>query len=112
MASLDKPPLGTTTVKWRFPEIHPEGRKYVAIAAAIAFLSLFVFDFITWPLVFLNSPRSSYISGEALHTDAVRKLQESAARFARAKAERDEAVKYWRDSFARPPRKPVSEPTH
>ncbi|RYE02107.1 MAG: phosphatidylserine decarboxylase, partial [Sphingomonadales bacterium] len=54
MASLDKPPLGTTTVKWRFPEIHPEGRKYVAIAAAIALLSLFVFDFITWPLVFLT----------------------------------------------------------
>ena len=23
-----------------------------------------------WPLVFLNSPRSSYIAGEALHTDA------------------------------------------
>ncbi|WP_066795528.1 phosphatidylserine decarboxylase [Sphingomonas soli] len=54
MASLDKPPLGTTTVKWRFPEIHPEGRKYVAIAAAIALFSLFVFDFITWPLVFLT----------------------------------------------------------
>ncbi|MEP9360481.1 phosphatidylserine decarboxylase [Sphingomonas sp. KR3-1] len=53
MASLDKPPLGTPTVKWRFPDIHPEGRKYVAIAAAIALLSLFVFDFITWPLVFL-----------------------------------------------------------
>ena len=48
---------------------------------------------------------------EALHTDAVRKLQESAARFARAKAERDEAVKYWKDSFVRPPKRPVSEPT-
>jgi NAD(P)-dependent dehydrogenase (short-subunit alcohol dehydrogenase family) len=23
-----------------------------------------------WPLLFLNSPRSSYIAGEALHTDA------------------------------------------
>ena len=23
-----------------------------------------------WPLVFLNSPRASYIAGEALHTDA------------------------------------------
>lgn len=23
-----------------------------------------------WPLIFLNSPRSSYVSGEALHTDA------------------------------------------
>lgn len=54
MASLDKPPLGTPTIKWRFPDIHPEGRKYVAIAAAIALLSLFVFDFITWPLVFLT----------------------------------------------------------
>ncbi|RYY25133.1 MAG: phosphatidylserine decarboxylase [Sphingomonadales bacterium] len=54
MASFDKPPTGTTTVKWRFPEIHPEGRKYVAIAAAIALLSLFIFDFITWPLVFLT----------------------------------------------------------
>jgi phosphatidylserine decarboxylase len=54
MASLDKPPLGTSTVKWRFPDIHPEGRKYVAIAAAIALLSLFFWDFITWPLVFLT----------------------------------------------------------
>ncbi len=54
MASLDTPPLGTSTVKWRFPDIHPEGRKYVAIAAAIALVSLFVWDFITWPLVFLT----------------------------------------------------------
>lgn len=54
MASLDKPPVGTTTVKWRFPDIHPEGRKYVLIAAAIAFVSLFVWDFVTWPLVFLT----------------------------------------------------------
>jgi phosphatidylserine decarboxylase len=54
MASLEQPPLGTSTVKWRFPDIHPEGRKYVAIAAAIALASLFVFDFITWPLVFLT----------------------------------------------------------
>lgn len=54
MASLDKPPVATSTVKWRFPDIHPEGRKYVLIAAAIALLSLFVWDFITWPLVFLT----------------------------------------------------------
>jgi phosphatidylserine decarboxylase len=54
MASFDNLPPGTTTVKWRFAEIHPEGRKYVVIAAAIALLSLFVFDFITWPLVFLT----------------------------------------------------------
>lgn len=54
MASLDKSGAGTSTVKWRFPSIHPEGRKYVLIAAAIALLSLFVWDFITWPLVFLT----------------------------------------------------------
>jgi phosphatidylserine decarboxylase len=54
MASLDKPLVGTTTVKWRFPDIHPEGRKYVLIAGAIAFVSLFVWDVMTWPLVFLT----------------------------------------------------------
>lgn len=53
MASIDKPPVGTSTVKWRFPDIHPEGRKYVLIAGAIALASLFIWDFITWPLVFL-----------------------------------------------------------
>jgi phosphatidylserine decarboxylase len=54
MASLDKSGVGTSTVKWRFPSIHPEGRKYVLIAGAIALVSLFVWDFITWPLVFLT----------------------------------------------------------
>ncbi|MBO9711932.1 phosphatidylserine decarboxylase [Sphingomonas sp.] len=54
MASIDKPPVGTSTVKWRFPEVHTEGRKYVMIAAAIALASLFVWDFITWPLIGLT----------------------------------------------------------
>ena len=43
---------------------------------------------------------------EAMHTDAVRKLQESAARFGRAKAEREQAVTYWRDSLGRPQKTP------
>ncbi|RIA45802.1 phosphatidylserine decarboxylase [Hephaestia caeni] len=51
MSSLDKPPVTTTTVKWRFPEVHPEGRKYILIAGAIALVSLFVWDFATWPLI-------------------------------------------------------------
>ncbi|MEG3180108.1 phosphatidylserine decarboxylase [Sphingomonas sp. LT1P40] len=38
MASLDKPPVLTSTVKWRFPAVHPEGRKYVLISAAIMLL--------------------------------------------------------------------------
>ena len=43
MASLDKPDSHLTTVKWRFPSVHPEGRKFTVIAAfitAIAFLLL------------------------------------------------------------------------
>ena len=51
MSSLDKPPVTTTTVKWRFPEVHPEGRKYILIAGVIALVSLFVWDCATWPLV-------------------------------------------------------------
>jgi phosphatidylserine decarboxylase len=54
MASLDKPPVGTSTVKWRFPEVHTEGRKYVLIAGIVAVVSLFVWDFATWPLIGLT----------------------------------------------------------
>jgi len=54
MASHDKPPAGTPAVKWRFPEVHPEGRKYVLIAGIIAVASLFVWDFVTWPLIGLT----------------------------------------------------------
>ena len=41
MPSLEKPPhtpLPTTTVKWRFPSVHPEGHKYAAIALGITLL--------------------------------------------------------------------------
>jgi phosphatidylserine decarboxylase len=41
MPSLDKPPVVTNTVKWRFPAVHPEGRKYVLISAAVTALFLF-----------------------------------------------------------------------
>ena len=45
-------PLPTTTVKWRFPSIHPEGRKYTVIAAAIALVVyLGVSHFVGWLLV-------------------------------------------------------------
>ena len=52
MPALEKPdsPL-TTTVKWRFPSVHPEGRKYVVIAAAITFaVYLLVSHFLGWLL--------------------------------------------------------------
>jgi len=54
MPELDKrdTPLPTTTVKWRFPSIHPEGRKYALIAAAVTFLVyVLVSHFFGWLLV-------------------------------------------------------------
>jgi phosphatidylserine decarboxylase len=53
MPELDKhdSPLPTTTVKWRFPSVHPEGRKYVVIAAAItAVVYLLISHFFGWLL--------------------------------------------------------------
>src|SRR5918998_1165744 len=53
MPALEKPdsPL-TTNVKWRFPSIHPEGRKYVVGAA---FITIVVYSLIShffgWLLV-------------------------------------------------------------
>src|ERR1700761_3502373 len=42
MASLEKPDIGTSTVRWRWPSVHPEGYKFAEIAALIALL-FFVF---------------------------------------------------------------------
>ena len=56
MPSLDKPggPL-TTNVKWRFPSTHPEGRKFVVGAAALAlFAFLLDWDLVFWLLVGLT----------------------------------------------------------
>ena len=38
MASIIPPDGGTPTIKWRFPAVHPDGRKFVVIAAAIVVL--------------------------------------------------------------------------
>lgn len=51
MSSLQKPPIATTTVKWRFPSVHPKGRVFVAIAVGVALLSLLVWKVLFWPLV-------------------------------------------------------------
>jgi phosphatidylserine decarboxylase len=49
MTSLEKPDIGTTTVRWRFPAVHPEGIKFGAIAAAItAAFFLFLPQAIGW----------------------------------------------------------------
>jgi phosphatidylserine decarboxylase len=55
MPSLPKPeeqglPV-TTTVKWRFPAIHPEGQKFTAIAFGITLLMTIVHNVFFWPLL-------------------------------------------------------------
>src|SRR5579864_1976965 len=57
MPALDKheTPLPTTTVKWRFPSIHPEGRKYVVGVGAVALLVYFGLNhFIGWLMIGLT----------------------------------------------------------
>ena len=56
MPSLEKPDGAlTTTVKWRFPSTHPEGRKFAAGAAALTlFAFLLGWDWIGWLLVGLT----------------------------------------------------------
>ena len=44
MPSLEKPDLVTTNVQWRWPSVHPEGRKFVVVALAVALLFWFVID--------------------------------------------------------------------
>ena len=54
MPSLEKPPhtpLPTTTVKWRFPSVHPEGHKYAAIALGITLLGTVLTKILFWPLL-------------------------------------------------------------
>jgi len=56
MPALKKPDGAiTTTVKWRFPSIHPEGRKYV-VGAAFVTLAVYtmVSHFVGWLLVGLT----------------------------------------------------------
>jgi phosphatidylserine decarboxylase len=51
MSQLDPSPYPTNTVKWRFPDVHPEGRKFAAIAAGITLLITFLITkTLFWPL--------------------------------------------------------------
>ena len=54
MSSLEKPPVVTSTVKWRFPTVHPEGRKYVLIAGGLTLLATIVTKVLFWPFVGLT----------------------------------------------------------
>src|SRR5690349_18515575 len=55
MPAIDKPDSQLTAVQWRFPSVHPEGRKFVLIAAAAALIVYMgVSHFIGWLLIGLT----------------------------------------------------------
>jgi phosphatidylserine decarboxylase len=55
MPELDKPTGHLTTVKWRFPSVHPEGRKFTLIAAFATLLTYsMISHFVGWLLVGLT----------------------------------------------------------
>jgi phosphatidylserine decarboxylase len=52
MVSIEKPDSQLTAVKWRFPSVHPEGRKFTLIAAVVALVGFAVLpDTLGWLLV-------------------------------------------------------------
>src|SRR3546814_6068409 len=55
MTPENRYPASNGSVKWRFPPVHPEGRKFSAIAAAIAVLAWLFVPWLTWPLIILTA---------------------------------------------------------
>ena len=66
--------IATPTVKWRFPAVHPEGRKYVAIAVGLTLLATVLSHILFWPMVgvtiwvatFFRDPVRTTPAGEGL----------------------------------------------
>ena len=55
MPAIDKPDSQLTAVKWRFPSVHPEGRKFALISAFVALATYsLVSPFVGWLLVLVT----------------------------------------------------------
>ena len=55
MPAIDKPDSQLTAVKWRFPSVHPEGRKFTLIAGFLTLIGFsFLPDIFGWLLVGLT----------------------------------------------------------
>jgi phosphatidylserine decarboxylase len=76
MPSLEKSDIATPTVRYRMPSVHPEGRKFVVIAAAIALLFWWVIDWdwlgwialglTLWTAAFFRDPVRTTPTGDGL----------------------------------------------
>jgi phosphatidylserine decarboxylase len=76
MSSLEKSDLVTTNVRYRMPSVHPEGRKFVVIAGAIAALFWWIIDWdflgwiaaglTLWTAAFFRDPIRTTPTGEGL----------------------------------------------
>ena len=52
MSQTNTGTTGTPTVRWQFPAVHPDGRKFVAIAAAITlFFAWMAWETFAWPML-------------------------------------------------------------
>ncbi|MEP6786709.1 MAG: phosphatidylserine decarboxylase [Sphingomonadales bacterium] len=51
MSQLETGVTGTQAVRWRFPTVHPDGRKFVAISAVITlFFAFMAWETLAWPM--------------------------------------------------------------
>jgi phosphatidylserine decarboxylase len=75
MPQLDKPDSQLTAVKWRFPSVHPEGRKFTMIAAFFAIVAFWALpDLFGWAMVALTAWVAAFFRDPVRVTPADPKL--------------------------------------